>query len=133
VRVVPDWGQVKDRHAGTQESGVAGVAGVQEEGSKSALDSKEWYSLAKAIGRWFAGEGDVGEASRFALFRMEQTGTVRLRLRPLQAEIYGHFVARASNWGRIKDRHAGIDTDTNSFCPPRTQHASGQSLDRRQQ
>jgi hypothetical protein len=94
---------------------------------------KEWYSLAKAIGRWFAGEGDVGEASRFALFRMEQTGTVGLRLRPLQAEIYGHFVARASNWGQIKDRHAGTDTDTNSFCPPRTQHASGQSLDRRQQ
>jgi hypothetical protein len=32
---------------------------------QSALDSKERYSLAKAIGRWFAGEGDVGEASRF--------------------------------------------------------------------
>jgi hypothetical protein len=35
-----DWGQVKDRHAGTQESGVAEVTGVQEKGRQSASNSK---------------------------------------------------------------------------------------------
>jgi hypothetical protein len=54
---------------------------------QAALDSKERYSLAKAIGRWFAGEGDVGEASRFALFRTQQTETVRLLLKPLQGQL----------------------------------------------
>jgi hypothetical protein len=44
---------------------------------------KEWYSLAKAIGRWFAGEGDVGEASRFASsVRNEQSETLRLHIEP---------------------------------------------------
>jgi len=36
----------------------------------------------------------VGEASRFALFRTEQTEAVRLRLRPLQGHVYNIFVKR---------------------------------------
>ena len=64
-----NWGQIKDHHARTQ---VSGVTGVQEEGPKSALNSKDRYprkalSMNNRLTRGcFAGEGDVGEASRFA-------------------------------------------------------------------
>ena len=73
-----------------QELKESGVTGIQEEGPKLGPQLKGPYSLAKPIepdlltrGR-FTGEGDVGEASRFASsMRNEQSGTLRLHIEPL--------------------------------------------------